>query len=322
MSKRSQFRETEYRVFTFGLDYKVTPDDQVAFIEINGTYSGYEGYVRLHPEARKARDAARLLLNRWLEETGGLEGLEFGDDDDILKKAEKLPKKKRENWQFSVPTKSHLLERVFDHKGVSKCSFPPENRVPGLEWDGGSFEELEGFIDALYDGVSPLVDMERYPFLVCKPVKDSCQGRGIRIFYLRERGRIPHKMAKFIKGKRDYLIEAFVPSKTFENPATGQMHDACGRYLKDYCCSWEQGRFINIYDANYLRLSPEPWSEESFSEDMMKANLCGEKPAIPVDAPDEIKRMVNKVSKDIELNVFALGDYLWTMKKFGARRTL
>ena len=317
---KEQISDSRHRLFTLGFDYKVTPDDNLAIIEINGCHSGIKGYIKLHPDAEKIRQGTRYLLNDWLKDKDSLWGFD-PDEKDCMERYKAGPPKKAKDWNFGVASDTNFVERVANEKVLSRIVTPDEYCVPGIEWKGNNFDELAFLIGELYEGGSKLVDVENYPFVVFKPAYGTAHGDGIRIFNLRERGKIPHKMCEFIKElentecKIDYLIEGFVPSKLFENPETGKGHDACGRLVFDIHVDLENSYYNPIFSANYLRLSPENWTDEGFSEGMMKANLTGKVPAIPIDAPDEVSKISTEAGMDTANVLLGTSLYLMMKKK-------
>lgn len=269
---------SKYSVVTVGADFKI-PDfskpDEFAIIELNGQHAGFKGGYSIMPRLEELRDSLHVQLDAHLAEHDELDSFV----PDLTKTAEEM-KCEKKGVVYWNPI---LLEAMLEHKAFIAQKFKPFTKQPfvHLEPEKGRahcLKNLHAFLRELRDMDSPLFDLQRFPYLVFKPV-DGAQGRGVRVFRLSQHGEVSREMRELLSNLRgNYLVEPFYMADPIYYE--GRPHDWCGRLLIDRVYDSASCRpVLDLFNVVYARLSPEPLSNNS--EWALKANMHADRPAIP-----------------------------------------
>lgn len=296
--RRPEFRT---RIITIGHDVNIGPNQEMHTVELNGKNAGYNGFRELYgDECVKVREAILFNLAKWISAGAVKHELELflcqrQNELAIANKSSEYGKKMERN--------SFWLELLLSHKAPQKYLLPKDKTSPFIHWQRDNFDELEVFIDSAFKNDYFLNN----PILVFKEYTGA-HGDGVRFFYLRGK-LVSNKLKTYLMDRKGHL-ELFLPSMQYLHPETGAEHNGCVRVLVDYYIECFRRELIFIYpiwSVAYTRLAPKPWDPNIFDEDIIKANLTGNIPAIPMALSSELSQQCidfcSEVTKQFLLNV-------------------
>lgn len=255
----------------YGLDIKITPNNDVKIIEMNGVDSGAKGFSQIGEKINPSRMRYDIHNQKWLPFLFGEEkqNEQIGYFLAVFKRAiQKYPGE-------PIAQRSAKLEEILNNK-LRQDSFFDTHR------------DIKPVTRAVTKhAVQQAIHETTTEHIVVKPNYGRI-GNGVHVVSTKDERRIDEilqqELTTSIQDKN--IVEPFIPSKELEY--NGEKHDGCMRYIA-IAYQWEQA-FHMHHLGGYWRLAPEPLNTSS--EFALKANLCNG--AIPMKATEEDIELVRE----------------------------
>lgn len=266
----------------FGIDLKITPDDKIYLIEINGARVGAGAMKGLYGKNPNDEIIASIQkdFDLPIEVFGTHHGMEASKllptftDEDALKMGYLRGSENRSGsgrkilWNF-YGEKLDIDEKrfmVMNPQNIEKASYSKSVQHDLLEdlacyprsWSKGSFRDYNEMIES--------------PYLIIK-IPDLDHGLGIKVVSPSEFGGAfdPAEIREKYSVLPDYIIQEFVPNRLVRSSKTGGLHEACMRLV---VLVKKVGGEVKVEEfGGYWRLASEPWDSDGSIENRVIANF-------------------------------------------------
>ncbi|OYT31770.1 hypothetical protein B6U93_03005 [Candidatus Woesearchaeota archaeon ex4484_78] len=264
-----------------GIDLKITPENEIKIIEINGVDSGLQGFKKADPESHNEDN-----FNKHLNKYGRLERAYIGKELKKEQLLEYLPRflKTKSNGEKAI---KEILLFFKKNKLKQKYGTLIENlkKTEKILQDKKKTDNLfYGHLRLLkpkshqvnLENLEKLMKENTSQYIVIKP-KDGRRGDSIAIYETQQLESLIEKMKNLQENKAimeyldSYIAETFILSKPIKDKE-GIEHDGCMRYVL-ILEKLKTGELKTHHFGGYWRLSKLPIQLYGHP-DAMKANLC------------------------------------------------